>query len=220
MSRTASYIITKAYLAAQRKSTPPAAGTTKYNALLAIVDSMQQLWSSEPDIEWSSLYSLVTIGTVSATDTFDLDDSISSISKREGDFVLLTNGTNTTTVKLVAPNQLYENRYVYACAQIGQTLKFSKAFLSTDSVFGYNINVPSILFPDDIVIGTNTVQVDDPMWLAYMTAADFIKSDTQKSVLYDKLISLADQHMQKMKNDNGGQYEAVVMNWRPEGAQD
>lgn len=220
MSRTASYIITKAYLAAQRKATPPAAGTTKYNALLGIVDSMQQLWAAEPDVEWNSLYSLVTIGTVSATDTFDLDDTINYISKREGDYVLLTNGTNTTTVRLVSPNQLYENRYVNACAQIGLTLKFSKAFLSTDSTFGYSIKVPAILYPDDITVGTNTVQVDDPMWLTYMTAADFVKADTQKSVLYDKLLALADQHMQRMKQNNGGQYESVSTNWRPEGAQD
>lgn len=219
MSRTVDWVITKAYLAAQRKASPPATGTNKYNALLGLADTMQLMWQDEPDTDWSSLWSLVTLAdTVSATDTFALSTTINNISSREGDYVLLTDGTNTVPVKVITPNQLYEYRYVLACAQVGSNLKFSKAFVATDTTIGYSIKVPSYLNVSDITTGTDVVQVDSPMWLAYMMAADFIKGDTVKSVLYDKLLALADQHMQKMKSNNGGQQEAIVANWVPEGA--
>lgn len=202
--------IAKAFLHAQRKATPPAEGTSKYNALLGIADSMQKLWAIEPDTEWTSLYELVSIGTVTATDTFDLDDSINYISKREGDYVLVTNGTSTTEYRLVTPNQLYENRFSAAVARIGNTLKFSKAFAATDSVFGYTIKVPAIVYPDDITVGTQEVQVDDPMWLCYMMAAEFVRNSVEKQGQYDNLLALADQCMQRMKQNNGGQYDAIV----------
>jgi hypothetical protein len=209
--------ITKAFLHAQRKATPPAAGTTKYEALLAIADSMQKMWAAEPDVEWNSLYELVNIGNVTATDEFDLDDSIDTISKREGDFILLKSGTLTTTVKIITPNQLYEYRYQLAAARVGSTLKFSTPFVSTDSTIGYSINVPSIVYPSDITAATNTIQVDDPMWLVYMMAAEFCRTDTVKGAQYDNLLQMADLHMQKMKAANGGQNDAVILNWQPDG---
>jgi hypothetical protein len=69
---TVDQAITKAFLHAQRKPTAPAVGTTKYNALLAIADSMQKLWATEPDVEWDSLYQPgpTLAVTVTATDTF------------------------------------------------------------------------------------------------------------------------------------------------------
>jgi hypothetical protein len=39
---TVDQAITKSFLHAQRKPTAPASGTTKYNALLAIADSMTE----------------------------------------------------------------------------------------------------------------------------------------------------------------------------------
>ncbi len=217
MSTTVTQVIQKAFLHAQGKSTAPTVGTNKYTQLLNLVDSLQKMWASEPDTEWNSLYSLVTTATASATDTFDLDDSIDYISKREGDYIRVTNTTNTTAFKLISPNQLYDYRFRDAAAQVGRTLVFSRAFKSTDSTFGYNIIVPAILYTDDITTGTQTVQVDDPMWLAYMVAAEYVANNLIKATQRPRLLELADQLMQRMKQANGGQYETVASNWIPEG---
>jgi hypothetical protein len=217
MSQTVEWAIQKAFLHSNRKATPPASGTSKYEALLDIADSMQKMWASEPATEWDSLYSLETIGTVSATDTFDLPDEVNYISKSEDDPIRITNGTSTTTYKLVKPNQLYKFQGSNVCAQIGRTLKFSTAFTSSSSVLGYDITVPSILYTDDITTGTDEIQVTDPMWLAYMMAADFCRNDVVKQNQYDNLLALADQCMQKMIADNSGSLNEIPMTWAAQG---
>lgn len=215
---TVDQAIAKAFLHAQRKATPPASGTSKYNALLAIADSMQKLWATEPGIEWDSLYQLVQLAaTVTATDTFALGTTINDLSQREGDYVLVTNGTNTSEYRIINPNQLYQYRYEAAVARIGTNLKFSKAFAATDSVIGYNIKVPAVVYVADITAGTDIIAVDDPMWLCYMMAAEFARNDVVKQGQYDNLLALADQHMQRMKQANGGQVDAIATPWQPAG---
>lgn len=218
MARSVSWVIQKAFLHAQRKSTPPAVGTSKYEALFDIADSMQQLWQDEDGVDWNSLYSLETIGTVSATDTFDLPDEINYITKDEENPVIVTNGSAIKTFKLVTAKQLYKYRNSDVCAQIGRTLVFSRPFTSTSSELGYDIKVPAILYVEDITSATDEVQVDDPMWLAYMMAAEFNRADTTKSNTYDDLIALADVCMTKMRNANSGSYEMVTSGgWSAEG---
>ena len=218
MSKSVDWCIKNAYLAATRKAAAPAVGTTKYNALLGLVDLMQKEWADTEGVEWNSLYTLVSNGTLSATDTFDLDDTIQYISKREGDYGLATNGTNTTTYQIVTPNQLYGYRDQAVVAQVGQTLKFSKAFTSTSGVFGYSFKIPAIVYPDDITSGTQEVQVDDPLWLVYKVAAEFVSADLVKNYLEPRLTAKADKIMMKMKQANTGQYEVVDTNWRPAGS--
>jgi hypothetical protein len=217
MAQTVNWAIQKAFLHSNRKAIAPAEGTSKYEALLDIADSMQKLWASEPGIEWDSLYTLETIGTISATDTFDLPDEINYISKSEDDPIRVTNGTSTTTYKLVKPNQLYKYNGANVCAQIGRTLKFSSAFTSSSSTLGYNIQVPAILYTEDITSGTDEIQVDDPMWLAYMMAAEFSRNDAVKQNQYDNLLGLADQCMQRMISANSGSLDEVSMNFQAQG---
>jgi hypothetical protein len=210
--------ITKAYLHAMRKPTAPSSGTTKYNALLAIADSMQKLWAAEPGIEWDKLYSLVSLASVvSATDTFALDSTIDKVSERQGDYILVTNGTNTCTVRIVSPDQLYDNRYKLAAARIGSNIKFSAAFASDSTYIGYTIKVPAFVYPNDITSGSDTVQVPDPMWLVYMMAAEYIRNDVVKQNQYDNLLALAEQHMTRMKENNGGQQLEVSHPWAAQG---
>lgn len=218
MAKTVAWTIQKAFLHAQRKATPPAAGTSKYEALLGIADSMQHMWQDEDGVDWNSLYSLETISTVTATDTFDLPDEVNYILKDEDSPILVTNGTSTTAYKLVTARQLYRNQDSDACAQIGRTLVFSRAFTSTSSQLGYSIKVPAILYTEDITSENDEVQVDDPMWLAYMMAAEFNRGDVVKRDTYDQLLALADACMVKMKNANQGSHELVTSGgWSAEG---
>lgn len=209
-TRTADWVITKAYLHSNRKATPPSSGTAKYNALLAIVDSVQKQWEDEPDVEWSSLYELVTLTpVVTATDTFALHDDINYLSRREGEYVQVTDGTQTKNYKIVSPNQLYATRYEDTVAQIGRNLKFSREFAADSSLLGYSIKVPSITYTTDIETGTDILQIEDPLWAAYMTAYEFVRNDIVKRNTKDDLLDLANQRMMKMKQKNGGGYEVI-----------
>lgn len=211
--RTTDWVINRAYVHAQRKTTPPAQGTDKYNTLLAIVDSVQKDWADEPGIEWDVLFSRVNNGAVTATDTFPLDPSINYISKREDNPVLLVSpdGTQKVPYRLVAPNQLYKYRYSHVVAQVGRNLVFSSPFQATDSYIGYTIQVPSILYVSDIVDGTTLIQCPDPLYVAYMTAAEFDRNDVVKMGQYNNLVSMAENKMQKMKANNSGAMEEIPM---------
>jgi hypothetical protein len=213
--RTVDYIISRAYIHAQRKATPPATGTDKYNVLVGIIDSVQKDWADEDGIEWDSLSSKVTNGTVSATDTFDLDDEINYISKRQDNPVLLVSpdGTQKVPVKLVAPHQLYKYRNELAVAQQGRTLVFSKPFLSTDSTIGYSIVIPAIGYVDDLTSGSSLIQCDDPMFMIYMTAAEFDRQDIVKMGQYNNLLAMAAQKMEKMKSNNSGSIEEIPLDF-------
>lgn len=208
---TVAWAIQKAFLIAQRKAEAPAAGTSKYEVLLDLADSMTKAWETEPGVEWDSLYSLATIGTVTATDTFPLLATINYISKSEDNPIRITNGTTTKTYRLVSAKQLYKYRDNDVCAQIGRNLVFAKAFTADSSLLGYDIKVPAILYADDITAETATIQVDDPMWLAYMMAAEFCRNDVVKQGQFDTLLGYADQSMQRMKQANGGQLEELAM---------
>lgn len=208
--------IQKAFLHAQRKAVPPAAGTPKYLALLGIADSMQKLWASEPGITWGSLYSTVTLATLaSAIDTFPLSATIDNLSTREGDTVRIVNGTVTKSFPIIDGNQLYAYRYQDAVARQGANLKFTKALSTT--LTGGSILVPCTVFVADITDGSQTVAVDDPMYLVYMMAAEFVRNDAVRTGQYNNILALADQVMQKMKQANGGELEEVVTPWQPAG---
>lgn len=211
MAQSVDWAIKRAFLHANRKTTMPVGA--KYDALLAIADSVQKMWAAEPDIEWDSLYSLENIGTVTATDTFDLPDEINYLSKSEDDPIRI--GTNS--FKLVKPNQLYRYKGTDVCAQVGKTLKFANTFASDSPLLGEDINVPSILAVEDITSGSDEVQVDDPMWLVYMMAAEFDRNDIIKVSQYDNLLALADQSMQRMKQANSGSIDEILMTWQPAG---
>lgn len=210
MAQTVSWAIQKAYLHANRKATPPNAGSTKHDALLAIADSMQKMWPAEHD--WASLYSLAEVGTVTATDTFELDDEIDHLNRDADDPVRITLGTQTKTYKLVSPAQLYKYRNSDVCAQVGRNLVFPQAFDSTSSVFGGTIYAPATLAVEDITSENQDVQVDRPMWLAYMMAAEFARNDTVKQGQYENLLAMAESELTKMIEDNDGTVNEYALN--------
>lgn len=210
-TRTADWVIGKAWLEAKGKANTPTSGT-KYNTLLGLVDTELKNWQDEEGVEWDSLWSMVTLtGGVSITDTYALSTSIRKISKREGDYIYLlsADGTQKKPIKLVRPNQLYEhNDDQFYAAQIGRNLVFSKAFAADSSYIGYSINVPSYGYVNDITAGTDIVNCDDPLYVAYMVAASFARNDLVKSGQYQNILDKADVRMESMKQNNSGQDES------------
>lgn len=217
--RTVDWCISRAFWHAFRKAAPPQT-SPKYQASLAIADSMQKLWADEPEVEWNSLFQQTTLSaTVSTNSTVPLDLAIDNIVKREGYPILITapTGGDPKRFDVINQTQLYEYRYKDAAAQVGRNLIFSRAFDATDAFIGGTIQVPTYGFVPDIQFSTDYVVVDKPMWLVYMIAAELVRNDVVKRPEYNNLLTLADQVMQKMRIANGGQREEVATPWRPAG---
>lgn len=217
MSMTVTTAITKAYSAAKGKATPPAVDTAKYNQLLLLADSLQKVWAAEPGVQWDSLYSKVSAGAIGAVSSIAVPVTTNYIIKEENDPIHAISGTQRTDFKLVRPNELYTNRYVNAVAQAGRSLIFHEAFTSASPTFGWTLYVPSIIYPTEITTGADVVQVDDPMWLVFMMAAEFVRNDLVRQNQYASLVNYATESMTKMKQDNQGQNETVDTPWAPLG---
>lgn len=211
--------IQKAYLLATGKPTAPTAGSTKYNRLLGIINIMQDLWQAEAGVRWNSLYSVATSpDTVTTTDTFQLPTSIRDVSKTEKDYVRvnrLDGGTSNYT--LVNPEQLSAYPGNRVVARVGNNLKFSIAFPSDSADIGGSISVPGYTSLPELTNDTDVISVDDPNWLVYMTAAEYVRNDITKQNQYGNLIALAQSSMDSMKANNSGQIDEVQRPWSPLG---
>lgn len=208
--------IQRAYVIATGKTTVLAQTDPKFLRLLAIADTKTKDWSGEQGTDWMSLYDIFDLGSVTATDTFDSDDEIRKLSQREGDSAIVT-ATNGNFYKydIVNPDKLQQYKYRNACALIPYNgeIVFARAFGSTDPQIGGDLTVPGYHFVDDIDIDSinedQTVQVDDPNWLIYMIAAEYVRNDKVRQNQYGNLIALANESMLSMKADNGDQRQEI-----------
>lgn len=207
-------LIAKSYLAATGDVSTLSPTDNDYKKLLSIANTTIHDWATEPGVDWASLYDpAVQIGTISATDTYDLDDSIRVISQKEGDSVRIVDASDSTKhydYQTVEPNSLKRYSQGNYCARVGSTLKFNKIFSSTDKEYGGSIYVPAYITPDDLANPTDDVPVDDPNWLVYMTAAEYVRSDIVLRDQYPNLIAKATNAMEGMKEANGAQVETIV----------
>lgn len=169
---------------------------------------------NEPGVDWVSTYDpAVSIGTVTATDTFDLDDTIHKISQREGDYIRIVDASDDTVYydfTLVSPDRLKhfsEGNYV---AKVGNTLKFNRTFATTDPEFGGTINVPAYVTPDDVANSTDDITIDDPNWLVTICAAENVRNDLVRQNQYPNLVAEANELMAKMKENNRPQLETIT----------
>lgn len=215
---TLTELIQKSYLLATGKATAPSSGTAKYERLLGIANVMIQHW--EQEIDWMSLYTTSTlVPTVSATDTFTMvgaSPTIRRISQQEGDYIKINHtGSQESLYTLVRPDQLQRFQYSDAVARIGNSLKFSSAFTATSPQLGGTIEVPCYKYASTLSAGSDTVPVDDPNWLVYMTAAEYVRNDVTKENQYGNLIALAQDSMNKMLEANGGQDTSLFTAWNP-----
>lgn len=212
---TLAELIQKAYLLATGKPTAPSTGSRKYNQLLELSKIFTETWQNEPGTDWTSLFDYRDSGTVTATDTFELDDEIRKVSQQDGDYVRIVEGDQETEYEVVSADRLWEYRYSNAVAQVGRNLMFSREFISSDAQIGGTIVVPSYGYADVATAETDEIAVDDPMWLVYMVAAEFVRNDITRQNQYPNLIAMANDAMEKMKENSGRGVEEVVKTWEP-----
>lgn len=219
------------YLIATGKITPPVSGTNKYSKITALGNLFTQEWAGEPGVDWNSQRSIFTVsGTVGNTDTFTLPSTMGDISRQEGDFVriITADGLHEYEYTIVPPSRLYAsgpklNSFSRGgrindgdCAKIGTNLVFDRKFVSTDPQYGGTITVPGFIIPPTLVNGADVVSVDNPLWLVYRTAAEYIRSDITRVQLYGSLTDLAAAAMEVMKEQNESQREsAYTGGWNP-----
>lgn len=214
---TLATLVTQAYLLATGKGTAPASSSTKYTKLVGFANICQDAWQNEPDIEWDSLYVITTLPTtVTATDTIPLSASIREISKREGDFIQIvrTDG-GITYYTLVKPNSLqdYARAGQRVVARVGSNLKFSIAFTATDPEIGGTVKAPGYGFVSTLANDSDTVQVDNPLWLAYAVAAEYVRTDLTLAFREQGLLERANSIMEDMKQSQEEDTPMPIRRW-------
>ena len=198
---TVSDYVQKAYLLATGKTTTLAEGTAKYTKFLNLANLLQLKWQNEPGVDWPSLYLRENVsGTVSATDTFALPATIRKLSQRPEDKVRITRTDSTLDYyDIIQPDEL--KRYIgyNACAKIGSNLVFPSAFTASSAQFGGTIRVPGYGSVETLADDADTIAVEDPDWLCYMAAAEYVRNDITRQAQYGNLVALAVDSMNHMK---------------------
>jgi hypothetical protein len=218
-------------LAATRKVyTFTSVSDTKAAVVIAIANQLIEDWQNEPNVDWNSLYLPDTsIGTVTATNTFTLTSTVRKLSSQEGDVIriLHTDGTTFTDYSIIDNDRqkdvqnmqrTFQNNYVIP---VGRTIRFNRAFATTDAQYGGTIYVPAYGYagpnaaPAYLVAATDVIPVDLPNWLVYATAAQYDASDVTRQQLVPRLEAKANELMQVMKDNNDGQVTEMFRPWRP-----
>lgn len=191
-------LIVNAHLEATGKKRSLEPGSSKYEKLNSIANIMQYQWETEPDVVWKSRKSQVDIGPVKlnetkyrlTTDTYSLDED--------------------ETVKLVDANgEVQHEFYIRLSSQLGmaRTVALEGWLLNfgnnlKDEMIDLNIVVPAILKLKPLVAPTDTIEIDDPHWLLYMTAAEYARNDRNRQHQRDNLLDMASNSLSGMKYRN------------------
>lgn len=226
MSMMVTQAIKNTYLLATGKITPLTVGSTKYEKILSLLNMFTQQWASEVGVDWKSLRTVANVtGTVTATDTFAIPTTLGKISKTRGDYVRIVHpgGTVESDYQIVPIERLYDDGSKLQgaggnrVAVSGSNLVFDTAFTATSPQFGGTIQVPGYSIPPELDDGADIIAVDDPYWLCYMSAAEYVRNDITRVQQYGNLVAMANNAMQGMKEDNNSQVESVTATWSPLG---
>ena len=213
-------LINAVILKATGKANILASTDAKYKKILGIANACQQEWQHEPGQHWNSLYNRAhSLGTVSARDAYDLDDEIDTISTAKGDDVCIeTTSGQKIKYQLVSYDDLQNYPTGKYCAVVARQLVFNKVFSDTDPEYGGKIYAPVFTNVETLESADDDVQVDDPYWLVYKCAAEFVRNDIVKQNQYGNLIAEANNLMTSMiRRNRAGQVRHVRGGWRNPG---
>lgn len=195
-------------------------GSTKWLRIVAQGNFFLRRWAREKGVDWNSLYTPdYTIGTVTATDTFEIPEDVYKLSQQEGDSIRINHATGTqyTDYALVPHDELKIYDSGNYCAKVGINLIFNEPFTSSMPPFGGTITAPVYILPEEFSADADDIQIDDPDWLVFVTAADRVRHDVTRKDLRADLVAQANEAMQVMKEDNAGQISEVYRPWSPGG---
>lgn len=207
---TASEFVSAVILRATGEKYTGTFGDDDSNKVIALANPKIDSWAKEDD--WNSLYDPgVNCGTITATDTFDLDDTIREVSTEPDDYVqIIKTDGNVVNYQTVRAHDLKRYNYGNYCARVGRTLRFNKAFTSDSPELGGTLKVPAYLYADHLVNANDDVPVDDPNWLIAATSADWVQTDVTMMQLRPDFLAEANDLMVGMKKNNAAQVQTVV----------
>ena len=171
--------------------------------MLNIANMANMQWESEPDVIWGSLCEDREIGVIDDKTSYRLPEDVRTVDFRK--FITLTKGSSSWTVPFISP-QLFKNG-CYGVLQLGWKLDFNGL---TEEMKGAKIIAPVIRRTKKLVEPEDKVEVDDPYWLIYMMAAEFVRNSRTKSNQYGNLVTLAQSSMAGMKSRNGYKFDEVI----------
>jgi hypothetical protein len=214
---TTSEFVNAVYLTAAGKLPTFVSGSTKWLKIVAIANNKIDVWQNENGANWNSLYDpSYSLGTVSATKTYELDDEIRSLSDTSVDAIEIAHLDGTSSYwHTVEANKLKQYPTGNYCAQVGRTLVFNRAFTATDAEFGGTIYAPIYLYAEHLSGDNDEVPVDDPQWLVLMVSAEYVRNDIVKQNQYPNLVNEANSLMEAMRTRNEAQIDTVDRPWRP-----
>lgn len=211
---TTTELISQAWTKAEGEVFADGVGSDNWNYMFTLANYYIPVLATQYGIDWVDLYDPVyVVGTVTATDTFDLDaDDVRKLSDETGDFVrvLHTNGVNFTNYKVVPANQLQQNYRNKACAKLGASLKFSRGFVSTDPEFGGTIQAPIYGKYSLLTDANSTVPGINPAWFVCMIAYDVAMHDILRKDIAKNILAEAGDIFKSMKSDNNQAQENRV----------
>lgn len=204
-------------LKATGKATVLSPDNAKWKKILGIANFYQSAWQNEPGQRWNSLYSRAyELGTISNTDTYELDELVEEISTAKGDqiYVLTENGEKIK-YNLVDYDDLPNYAGGNYCAKIGSNLVFSHVFDENSLEYGGTIVAPVYLGVEELTGKDDDIVVDNPQWLVTICAAEYIRNDIVKQNQYGNLMSEANSLMTGMiRRNRSGQVRKVRGSWR------
>lgn len=213
-------LIDAVMLKATGKATQITPSNAKWAKILGIANTYQKAWQHEPGQHWNSLYDRAySVGTVSSKDAYDLDEEIDMVSTAKGDNIYVeTTGKQKIKHQLVSYDDLQNYPAGKYCAVIGRQIVFNKTFSETDPEYGGKIYAPVFKNVEDLESADDDIQVDDPIWLVFMCAAEYIRNDIVKQNQYGNLIAEANNLMTDMiRRNRAGQVRHVRGNWHNAG---
>lgn len=195
-------VINLAYQTATGKTKTLSPGNSKYERMLNIANMATIQWESEPDVVWGSLCEDREIGVIDDNTSYKLSADIRTVDFRK--FVRLTKDAQNWTFPFISPQMAKDG--CYGVIQLGWKLNFNGIF---KQMKGATIVVPVVRRTKKLAKADDIVEVDDPYWLVYMIAAEFVRNSRTKSNQYGNLITLAQSSMESMKNRNGYKFDEV-----------
>ncbi len=179
-----------AYLEATGKYVELETTNPKYLKMVQIANLMMNQWENEPAIEWRSRKKIIKIGTIdSEKDIYKLPERVLKIDR--------TSGRSITFKK---DDEIVGEIEIPDIKVMGNTLDLSGVI--TDRMLDADIYVPIIEKLPKVKNPEDPILIDNPYWLVFMTAAEFVRNSQTKNAQYGNILAYAQNLMESMKAVN------------------
>ena len=193
---TVQELIMKAYAEATGKYKVLEQGSKKYDLLLNIDNIMQSQWEREANVTWYSRQEEVEAGEIYPGDfRYELPREVISVNV---DYPVVLVGRSKWAFTPVPTPELRHNPHGVAIE--GKYLNFGGGL--TPPMMGATILVQATVELPRLVNPEDEVKIDDPQWLVFMTAAEYVRNLVTRQHQYSNLVALAQNSMEQMKSRN------------------